>query len=82
MIIDRSLYGAQREMFDRYLADWAGMAVPHGLEEIRVSHVDSKRCPCIQAVDFVAGAISRKYRDDDDLYYQKIQHRITLRLDI
>ena len=31
--------------------------------------------------DFVAGAISRKYRDNDDQYYQKIQNRVSVVLD-
>jgi hypothetical protein len=82
IIIDRSLYGTQREKFDYYLANWTGMAVPSGLKEVRVSHVDSKRCPCIQAVDFVAGAVSRKYRDGEDLYYLMIQDKIAVRVDI
>jgi hypothetical protein len=50
--------------------------------EIVVTHVDSKQCPCVQAVDFVAGAISRKYRDEDDSYYLKIEQRIGIALDL
>ena len=63
------------------MADRSGMVVPAKLGEIKVTHVDSKACPYIQAVDFIAGAINRKYRDNDDLYYQKIQHKIALSLD-
>jgi len=48
---------------------------------IEVTHVDSKQCPCVQAVDFVAGAISRKYRTGDDSYYLKIEQRIAIALD-
>jgi hypothetical protein len=78
IIVDRSLYGVQRENFDDYVEGRIGFRIPASIE---VSHVDSKQCPCVQAIDFVAGAISRKYRDNDDLYYQKIQNRVCIALD-
>jgi hypothetical protein len=78
IIMDKSLYGMHRTKFDVHIADRSGIVVPAGLGEVKVIHVDSKACPHIQAVDFIAGAIHRKYRDDDDLYYQKIQHKIAL----
>jgi hypothetical protein len=78
IIVDRSLYGVQRENFNDYVEGRIGVRIPARIE---VSHVDSKQCPCVQAVDFVAGAISRKYRINDDLYYQKIQNRIRIALD-
>jgi hypothetical protein len=78
IIVDRSLYGVQRENFNDYVEGRIGVRIPARIE---VSHVDSKQCPCVQAVDFVAGAISRKYRINDDLYYQKIQNRVRIALD-
>jgi len=78
MIVDRSLYGVQRENFDDYVEGRIGVRIPASIE---VSHVDSKQCPCVQAIDFVAGAISRKYRDNDDQYFQKIKNRISIALD-
>lgn len=81
IIIDKSLYGAQRTVFNAHMADRSGLMVPATLGEVKITHVDSKACPYIQAVDFIAGAINRKYRDNDDLYYQKIQHKIVLSLE-
>lgn len=81
VIIDKSLYGAQRTAFNAHMADRSGMVVPASLGEVKVTHVDSKTCPYIQAVDFIAGAINRKYRDNEDHYYQKIQHKIALCLE-
>jgi hypothetical protein len=81
VIMDKSLYGVHRANFDAHMADRSGIMVPDSLCEIKVTHVDSKSCPYIQAVDFIAGAINRKYRDDDNCYYQKIQHKIALSLD-
>ena len=78
VIMDKSLYGIHRANFDAHMADRSGMIVPDSLGEVRVAHVDSKACPYIQAVDFIAGAINRMYRDGDDLYYRKIQHKIDL----
>ena len=71
IVIDRFLYGDARKRFDNYLAD-------NLMRSINVSHLDSKQCPCLQAVDFIAGAIARKYRDNDDLYYNKIQNNIKI----
>ncbi|MCK9405950.1 MAG: DUF3800 domain-containing protein [Methanothrix sp.] len=78
IIVDRSLYGVQRENFNDYVEGRIGVRIPASIE---VSHVDSKQCPCVQAIDFVAGAISRRYRDNDDQYYQKIQNRVSVVLD-
>ena len=64
-------YGAAQERFDNYLADSL-------MRSINVSHLDSKQCPCLQATDFIAGAIARKYRDNDYLYYNMIQHKIIM----
>lgn len=63
------------------MVDRSGMVVPVTLEEIKITHVDSKACPYIQAVDFIAGAINRKHRDNEDLCYQKIQHKMALSLE-
>lgn len=81
VIIDKSLYGAQRTAFNDHMADRSGLMVPATLGEVKVTHVDSKACSYIQAVDFIAGAINRKFRDNDDLYYQKIQRKIALSLE-
>ncbi len=71
VVIDRFLYEDARAKFDRYLLT--------ALErDIHIFHLDSKQCPCLQAADFVVGAIARKYRDNDDLFYSRIQHKITV----
>lgn len=82
IFIDRFLFGTQRTEFDAYMADMTGMIVPATLGAVKVIHADSKACPYIQAVDFIAGAVNRKYRDGNDLFYQKIQNRISLRLEL
>jgi len=78
VIMDKSLYGVHRANFDAHIADRSGIVVPDSLGEVSVAHVDSKACPYIQAVDFIAGAINRMYRDGDYIYYNKIQHKIRL----
>src|SRR5271157_2519801 len=81
VIIDKSLYGNQRENFNTYVTDKTGMSVPASLGEVKITHADSQACPFIQSVDFVAGAINRKYRKNEDLYFKMIQHRIVTVLD-
>ncbi len=78
IVVDKSLYGVQRENFN----DYVGGRIGEGISvDIEVTHVDSRQCPCVQAVDFVAGAISRKYRNGDDSYYLKIKQRVIIELD-
>jgi hypothetical protein len=78
IVVDKSLYGVQRENFN----DYVGGRIGEGISvDIEVTHVDSRQCPCVQAVDFVAGAISRKYRNGDNSYYLKIKQRVIIELD-
>ena len=70
VVIDRFLYGDARIKFNHYLIEYLA-------RDIHLSHLDSKQCPCLQAVDFVAGSIARKYRDSDNTFYGKIQHKVT-----
>jgi hypothetical protein len=69
--IDRFLYGDAQRRFDDYLS-------ARLMRSINVFHLDSKQCPCLQSVDFIAGAIARRYRDEDELYYNKIRHKVTI----
>lgn len=78
IIVDKSLYGVQRENFNDYLEGRIGRS---SLAEIDVIHVDSRQCPCVQAADFLAGAIVRNYKSNDNSYYLKIKPRIILELD-
>ncbi len=78
IVVDKSLHGIQRKNFN----DYVGGRIGEGISvDIEVTHVDSRQCPCVQAVDFVAGAISRKYRKGDDSYYLKIKQRVIIKLD-
>lgn len=45
-----------------------------------IKHVSSKSNAGIQAVDFVAGAIHRKYRNDDSKFYDIISEKIDISL--
>jgi len=46
-----------------------------------INHVSSDGNNGIQAVDFIAGAIHRKYRNDDNSFYKLIKDKIDLALD-
>lgn len=82
--VDKSLNGIQREAFDQYLIyktfeknqtmDLA--AIP-----ITIEHADSKNEPCIQAADFIAGALHYYFRTNDDTFSGIINEKVTLAFD-
>lgn len=74
LIVDKSLYGVQRDFFNEYLEYKSNLSLD-------IDHVDSRQYPCVQAVDFVVGAINQKYRDNNDIYYKKLENRVSLALD-
>lgn len=84
IFVDKSLYGLEKDNFDNYLT-WKACLGNHiealDIEPPEIIHVDSRLDRCIQVADFVAGAISRKYRRDDNHYYDKIKSRISISMD-
>ncbi|MBN1195657.1 MAG: DUF3800 domain-containing protein [Methanomicrobiaceae archaeon] len=82
--IDKSLYGIRREDFDEYLIKKM-MNNPHNRiidkDLISIRHVASESEPCIQAADFVAGALNKRYRADDGDHYHIIAHKMILEID-
>lgn len=83
VIVDRSLTNINREAFDEYVGYRALMSKTEifNLDLLEINHVDSTQNKCIQAVDFVAGAIARNYEREDPLFYHIIDGRIKIALD-
>jgi hypothetical protein len=84
IIVDKSLGGIQRDAFDQYVV--FKIIEKNPLEELKhilleVQHCDSRREPCIQAADFVAGAVHRMYRTGDNSCYRLIEGNIVKRFD-
>jgi len=81
IIVDKSLNGIQRDAFDQYLV-YKTFERNHDSQieppVITIDHVDSCTDSCIQAVDFIAGALHHYYRTDEDMYYQIIDERIRI----
>ncbi|MFA5247438.1 MAG: DUF3800 domain-containing protein [Candidatus Micrarchaeia archaeon] len=44
-----------------------------------IEHRESQSCPALQATDFVAWAVNRKYSGGDDSYYRLIENKIANR---
>ena len=81
VIVDKSLNGIQREAFDQYLVykTFEKSHITHfELPNITIEHVDSYTDPCIQAVDFVAGALHHYYRTNEDTYYSLFEGLIKI----
>ncbi len=55
--------------------DWNIRKMFEKLKEIGIKHINSEQDPCLQAVDFVCGAVSYKYRYNDDKYFTIIQNK-------
>ena len=77
VIVDKSLNGIQRENFNDYVEGRIGARIP---VDIDVS-CGFKAMLMRSSGGFYCRCINRKYRADDDRYYQKIQHRISMRLE-
>lgn len=83
IIVDRSLTRINRNIFDEYIGYRAlhvdtEMFDPSSLE---ISHINSTQDKCLQAVDFIVGAIARKYNLGDSSYYDLIDEKIIIALD-
>ena len=75
VIVDKSLNGIQRELFDNYVVYKTmehNSLSPH-FRYLPPSFIDSKTEPCVQAADFVAGAVHRKYRMNEHACYAIIE---------
>lgn len=82
--IDKSTYSLERDHFDDYLTYRMfdnGAPNATSLDQLAIEHLDSRTEPCIQAADFVAGAVHQMYRENDETYYRIIEPRIAIALD-
>jgi hypothetical protein len=82
--VDKSLNGIQREAFDQYLVYKTfekNQVNDLGEIQIDIEHADSRSEPCIQAADFIAGALHHYYRTDDDAFSGIITEKVTLAFD-
>ena len=75
LIVDKSLGKEKRDEFNAYVRDKILDKLKSKIK-ITVEHKDSKEDKCIQAADFVSGAIFSKYEFDSDIYYNIIQNKI------
>ncbi len=83
IIVDRSLTGINRDAFDEYIGYRALMSKTEifNLDYLEIRHVDSSQDKCIQAVDFVVGAIARNYEFEDSSFYEIIDKNVDFALD-
>lgn len=74
VIIDKFLHDKNVDGFNSYMDIKSSV-------KMNINHVSSDGNNGIQAVDFIAGAIHRKYRNDDNSFYKLIKDKINLALD-
>jgi hypothetical protein len=80
MILDRFLPKKAIERFNESLAERGSMAIGRAgklPQSLIIEHIDSQSEPCLQAADFVAGAVFTKFERGDSRFYDSIKARIT-----
>jgi hypothetical protein len=83
IIVDRSLTGINRFAFDEYIGYRALMTNVNlfNYDNLEICHVDSAQDRCIQAVDFIVGAIARNYEHEDSSFYEIIDKKVGIALE-
>ena len=80
IIVDKSLKPHFRKEFDKKIIEELERL---GLEyKITIDHLPSWSDPCIQAVDFIAGAIFQYYERDNPNYFNIIRNNIILSIEL
>ncbi len=72
LIVDRQFGKKHRENFDLYI-DWNVRSLVSGIKDINIEHRSSQREPCLQAVDFVCGAVYKRYGMDEIKYFKSLR---------
>ncbi|MFA7689557.1 MAG: DUF3800 domain-containing protein [Methanofastidiosum sp.] len=74
IIVDKSKSKKERAVFNSMVTDEINKV--KSFIEIKITHLDSKNSPALQAVDFISWAIFRKYEKKDTTFYDIIKGRI------
>lgn len=79
-IIDKSLSKQSRERFDEYFRnklDWKQLVEKGRIPpKYLITHENSQNDPCLQIVDYLAGAAFSKFEHGDSQYYDIIKPKI------
>lgn len=84
IILDKSLHGFQQVRFDAHLA---GKVLERESlwfideDKISIDHIDSRQDPCIQAADFIAGAVHQHFREEDKTCYEVLKRKFVVEND-
>jgi chorismate mutase len=84
IIVDKTLSRLSKNAFNMYAinkASWLMSVQWRQTEQIRLSnievlHENFQREPCLQAVDFLAGACFHMYEHDNDCYFRIIENKV------
>jgi len=76
IIVDKSLPKIKRKEFNEYVKNKIQSSLVHKID-IEIKHEDSNKEKCLQAVDFISGAIYNKYELDNENYYEIIKKKIS-----
>lgn len=74
LIVDRQFAKKHRANFNQYLG-WNITELLDGVKVLNIAHRDSHQELCLQAVDFVCGAVYRCYNQHDPKYFEMVKNK-------
>lgn len=74
LVVDKFLSSGGIELYDSYILH----NLPKNVVEMKILHLNSSVCPCLQATDFIVGAIFQKYENGNLKYFDIIKEKILI----
>lgn len=74
LVVDKQFNKRGRKDFNKYLRRTI-TDVSDGRKVLNITHVNSRQNPCLQAVDFVCGAVFRRYNKHDPEYFEIVKNK-------
>jgi len=78
IIVDRRSFSENQNEFNDYIRYKIKTVLGKGKWDLDIQHKDSKRELCLQATDFIAGAIHQKYRYNKISLFEIIKHKVNI----
>lgn len=73
--VDKFLSKSNRENYNVYIKTQLENILKKNIQ-INIEHVDSQQEPCIQAADYISGAIFHKFEFENENLFRIIQQKI------
>ena len=75
LVVDRFMSKENREDYNAYIKNKLAEIMMKPMK-VEIKHVDSQQDKCLQAVDFISGAIFNKYEFGNEKYYKLVENKV------